>query len=142
MKNWEKEASHKTEINQWRTVDPEQYTFATNGGPKSSAADMVKIGTYNALIGESEYYASSKLNFDLSHKVFRQALGTGFAWEVLEVYSGPPTVVFKWRHVSIFPRDLKGGAAGCDSYCKYAPKFGQVRLQSGPVHFGAIGIER
>lgn len=21
-----------------------------------------------------------------------------FAWEVLEVYSGPPTVAFKWRH--------------------------------------------
>jgi len=64
---------------------------------------MIKIGTYNALIGESEYYAASRIMDSVdSHKVFRGCLRSGFAWECLDVYSGPPRVAFKWRHVCPF----------------------------------------
>jgi len=31
-----------------------------------------------------------------------------FAWEVLEVYSGPPTVAFKWRHWGVMKNDYVG----------------------------------
>lgn len=31
-----------------------------------------------------------------------------FAWEVLEVYSGPPTVAFKWRHWGWMKGDYVG----------------------------------
>lgn len=31
-----------------------------------------------------------------------------FAWEVLEVYSGPPTVAFKWRHRGWMKGDYVG----------------------------------
>ncbi|CAG8624818.1 2814_t:CDS:2 [Funneliformis caledonium] len=91
VKNWEKEASHKPKATDWRTIDHKVYRFSTNGGAWSTAEDMIKIGTYNALIGESEYYAASRIMDSVdSHKVFRGCLRSGFAWECLEVYSGPP----------------------------------------------------
>ncbi|CAG8572268.1 1763_t:CDS:2, partial [Acaulospora colombiana] len=90
VKNWEKEASHKIKAEQWRTIDHKVYKFSTNGGPWSTAEDMLRIGTYNALIGESEFYSASRLNFEESHNVFRNSLTSGFAWEVIEVFSGPP----------------------------------------------------
>ncbi|CAG8473502.1 8007_t:CDS:2 [Funneliformis mosseae] len=101
VKNWEKEASHKPKATDWRTIDHKVYRFSTNGGAWSTAEDMIKIGTYNALIGESEYYAASRImNSVDSHKVFRGCLRSGFAWECLEVYSGPPRVSFKWHLIA------------------------------------------
>ncbi len=37
-------------------------------------------------------------DFEKSHDLFRGALVNGFPWEVLKVFSGPPNVVFTWRH--------------------------------------------
>lgn len=54
-------------------------------------------GTYSAVIAPNKYYGPSFLEFDESHKTFRDMM-PNFAWEVLEVYSGPPVVAFKWRH--------------------------------------------
>lgn len=31
-----------------------------------------------------------------------------FAWEVLEVYSGPPRVAFRWRHWGSMKNDYVG----------------------------------
>jgi hypothetical protein len=59
---------------------------------------MNKQGTYNALIGQTNYYDSDAISFEESHLAFKRSLGEGFAWEVLEVYSGPPNVTFTWRH--------------------------------------------
>jgi len=39
-----------------------------------------------------------ELSFDDSHALFRGAFTLGFPWEVLKVFSGPPNVVFTWRH--------------------------------------------
>ena len=35
------------------------HRFSCNGGEKHTAAEMVQIGTYNALIGEHAFYSSS-----------------------------------------------------------------------------------
>jgi len=58
---------------------------------------MADIGPYNLLVGETADY-TSKVSFEDSNKNFGSTFPEGFAWEVLEVYSGPPTVTFKWRH--------------------------------------------
>jgi hypothetical protein len=97
VKNWEIEASFKTSLAEWRTIDPSTYTFSLNGGPAQSGEHMLQVGTYNALIPSNEYYDPEQSSFDASHKSFKRMMPT-FAWEVLEVYSGPPVVVFKWRH--------------------------------------------
>lgn len=68
---------------------------------------MLQVGTYNALIPANQYYDPEKLDFSLSHKTFKRMMPT-FAWEVLEVYSGPPTVAFKWRHWGEMVNDYVG----------------------------------
>jgi len=98
VKNWEKEVSHKTDPKEWRTVDIENYKFSTNGGKWLNTDDMVRLGTYRALIGDSEHFMSSRISLEESHQIFHNCLTEGFAWECLEVLSPPPRVAFKWRH--------------------------------------------
>ncbi|ORZ02846.1 hypothetical protein BCR43DRAFT_482267 [Syncephalastrum racemosum] len=105
VKNWEKEMSYKMRADQIRTINPEKYRFSVNGGEWHTIEDMLKIGTYNALIGDTELYKASEADFSESHKLFKRCLRT-FSWEVLEVYSGPPTVAFKWRHWGLMTGDL------------------------------------
>ncbi|GLA02281.1 hypothetical protein AnigIFM60653_001684 [Aspergillus niger] len=107
VKNWEIEASFKTNLADWRTIDHETYHFTLNGGPPLSGEHMLKVGTYNALLTPSAYYDPANNDFEASHKSFKRMMPT-FAWEVLEVYSGPPVVVFKWRHWGFMARDYVG----------------------------------
>ena len=107
VKNWEIEASFKTKLSDWRTVDPQNYTFAINGGPPQDAEHMLKVGTYNAIIAPNSYYSSEYSDFSQSHKTFKRMMPT-FAWEVLEVYSGLPRVAFKWRHWGQMQSDYVG----------------------------------
>jgi hypothetical protein len=76
-----------------------------------SAQHMVNVGTYNALISPSEFYCPARASFDDSHKTFKSMMPT-FAWEVLDVYSGPPKVAFKWRHWG----EMKGDYVGVNEY--------------------------
>ncbi|KAK0912626.1 hypothetical protein LTR02_002778 [Friedmanniomyces endolithicus] len=107
VKNWEVEASFKPRLQDWRTIDHENYSFAINGGPPQSAEHMLKVGTYNAIIAPNEYYSPENSDFASSHKTFKRMMPT-FAWEVTEVYSGPPKVAFKWRHWGVMKNDYVG----------------------------------
>ncbi|KAH8652811.1 hypothetical protein BGZ60DRAFT_420288 [Tricladium varicosporioides] len=107
VKNWEVEASFKPDIEDWRTIDRPNYTFSINGGPPQSAEHMLKVGTYNAIITPNDFYDPTKSDFASSHKTFKRMMPT-FAWEVLEVYSGPPVVAFKWRHWGVMKNDYVG----------------------------------
>ncbi|KAL8720706.1 MAG: hypothetical protein Q9225_002472 [Loekoesia sp. 1 TL-2023] len=108
VKNWEIEASFKPELKDWRTVNHSKYTFAINGGPPQSAEHMLKVGTYNAIITEpNEFYSPRTSDFASSHKTFKRMMPT-FAWEVQEVYSGPPQVAFRWRHWGDMKNDYVG----------------------------------
>jgi hypothetical protein len=107
VKNWEIEASYKLDLADWRTIDPAHYTFAVNGQPPTPAAHMLKVGTYNAIIAPNAYYSPEHSDFASSHVTFKSMMPT-FAWEVLEVYSGPPTVAFRWRHWGEMKNDYEG----------------------------------
>jgi hypothetical protein len=107
VKNWEVEASFKTSIDDWRTIDRENYSFAINGSEPEGAESMLRVGTYNAIIAPNEYYSPEYSDFASSHKTFKRMMPT-FAWEVLEVYSGPPTVSFRWRHWGQMKNDYVG----------------------------------
>ncbi|KAG2208171.1 hypothetical protein INT46_005846 [Mucor plumbeus] len=105
VKNWEKEMSYKLNADQIRTINKEKYRFSVNGKEWQSIESMLQIGTYNALIGDTELYKASEMDFSESHKLFKRAL-RAFSWEVITVYSGPPTVAFKWRHWGLNNGDL------------------------------------
>ncbi|KAF5361502.1 hypothetical protein D9758_006151 [Tetrapyrgos nigripes] len=107
IKNWEIEASYKMSLADWRTIDHANYTFSVNGGPSQSGEHMLKVGTYNAVVPPNEYYSPEHSDFSSSHVTFKRMMPT-FAWEVLEVYRGPPKVVFKWRHWGVMKNDYVG----------------------------------
>ena len=107
VKNWEVEASFKTDLKDWRTIDQPNYSFAVNGGAPQTGDHMLNVGTYNAIISSNQYYCPVKNDFAASHKTFKRMMPT-FAWEVIEVYSGPPTVTFRWRHWGVFKEDYVG----------------------------------
>ena len=67
----------------------------------------MQVGTYNGIIAPNEYYSPENSDFASSHKTFKRMMPT-FAWEVLEVYSGPPRVAFRWRHRGVMKNDYVG----------------------------------
>jgi hypothetical protein len=92
------EANFKINPQQWVSVVNDQFRMSTNGGRTYTVSDVVESGTYKLLIGNTEHYKASEENFETSTNLFHTAFPDGFLWEVLEVFSGPPTIAFKWRH--------------------------------------------
>ena len=108
MKNWEVEASFKTKLSDWRTINPDEYSFSINGREAQSGEEMLRTGTYNAIIQPgNEYYSPENSSFAQSHKTFKRMMPT-FAWEVLDVIGAPPVVGIKWRHWGVMKDDYVG----------------------------------
>ncbi|KAI4388253.1 hypothetical protein MLD38_000597 [Melastoma candidum] len=113
IKSWEMEVSHKTRVQDMRTISPGKFSLVVNGRQGLSAEEVLSIGSYNSLLKTSlpeefQYYKPEKETFESSHEAFRSAFPRGFAWEVLEVYSGPPVIAFKFRHWGYFEGPFKG----------------------------------
>ncbi|OIT01861.1 PREDICTED: pathogen-related protein [Nicotiana attenuata] len=115
IKSWEMELSHKTRVKDFRTINPEKFKLFVNGREGLSAEETLKVGSYNALLKSSmpeefKYYKADEESFESSHDAFRSAFPRGFAWEVINVYTGPPVVTFKFRHWGFFEGPFKGHA--------------------------------
>lgn len=126
------EASHKVNPREWLTIDMDNYKFSCNGQEKFTADQVIEQGTYNVLIGQTNYYDSRQISFEESHAVFKKSFSQGFAWEVLEVYSPPPTVTFKWRHFGLMMnefscRGLSGHVYRVDPTKKMVEIFGMCK---------------
>ncbi|MEQ9668431.1 ester cyclase [Coleofasciculus sp. G2-EDA-02] len=111
VKTFEMEASHKTNPQQWLSIVTDKFRMSSNGGPEYTAEDIVEAGTYNLFLGDTEDYRSSEESFDSSYQLFHRAFPKGFHWELMEVLSGPPNVVFKWRHWGTFSGSFKNYTA-------------------------------
>ncbi|MGK7914931.1 MAG: ester cyclase [Prochloraceae cyanobacterium] len=111
VRTFEMEVSYKTNPQQWLSVVADKFKISTNGKKAYTAQDVVEQGTYNLFIEPNEHYNSQEETFESSAELFHKAFPDGFLWEVSEVLSGPPKVIFKWRHWGTF-----SGA-----YKEYAP---------------------
>ncbi|TVU35200.1 hypothetical protein EJB05_17078 [Eragrostis curvula] len=103
IKTWEMELSHKARLSDFKSVSPGRFSLSVNGGPARTGEETLAIGSYNALLASpvlasSGAYDAAAETFQSSHDLFRSAFPRGFAWEVLKVFSGPPVIVFKFRH--------------------------------------------
>jgi hypothetical protein len=107
---FEMEVSHKKDPTRWVSMVNERFRTRVNGGAWADAAAIAERGSYNILIGDNLFYAAEQESFDSSHETFHRAFPGGFLWEVLEVYSAPPVVSFKWRHWGSFQGEYKGFA--------------------------------
>ncbi|KAI4333557.1 hypothetical protein L6164_018345 [Bauhinia variegata] len=115
IKSWEMELSHKTRLQDFKTINPEKFKLFVNGREGLSAEETLSLGSYNALLKSSlpeefKYYKADEESFESSHEAFRSALPRGFAWEVIKVYTGPPEIAFKFRHWGFFEGPFKGHA--------------------------------
>ena len=107
VRTFDVEANFKINPQQWISVVNEQFRMSTNGGPSYTLSDVVESGTYKLLIGNTQHYKAAEENFETSTNLFHTAFPDGFQWEVLEVFSEPPTVAFKWRHWGHFRGQYK-----------------------------------
>ncbi|XP_013399413.1 pathogen-related protein [Lingula anatina] len=108
VKTFEMEVSHKKNPQEWKSVAYDVFKMQINGGKYFSADELADIGSYNALLADAPLYKASEETFESSHNDFRGAFPGGFAWEVLEVISGPPVVTFTWRHWAKWTGPYKG----------------------------------
>jgi len=97
VKSWEAEIQHKLIPKQIDSIDQKHFSMATNNKTPWKIKDIIKKGTYCCLL-EGVEHPVMKMNFKESNQYFNDKFATGFAWEVTKVYSGPPKVVFSWRH--------------------------------------------
>ncbi|PON75661.1 NTF2-like domain containing protein [Parasponia andersonii] len=115
VKSWEMELSHKTRLQDFKSINPEKFKLFVNGREGLTGEETLKVGSYNALLKNSlpkefQYYKAEEESFESSHEVFKSAFPRGFAWEVVQVYSGPPLIAFKFRHWGLFEGPFKGHA--------------------------------
>ncbi|KAL0362615.1 UNVERIFIED_CONTAM: Pathogen-related protein [Sesamum calycinum] len=115
IKSWEMELSHKTRIQDFRTINPDKFKLIVNGREALSAEETVSLGSYNSVLKSSmpdefKYYKAHEETFDSADDAFRTALPRGFPCEVVAVYSGPPVITFKFRHWGYFEGPFKGHA--------------------------------
>ncbi|KAK7244163.1 hypothetical protein RIF29_38981 [Crotalaria pallida] len=115
VKSWEMELSHKTRLQDFKTINPEKFKLFVNGREGLSGEETLNIGSYNALLKSSlpkefQYYKAEEETYESSHDAFRSAFPRGFAWEVISVYSGPPVITYKFRHWGYFEGPFKGHA--------------------------------
>ncbi|MBD2441490.1 ester cyclase [Nostoc sp. FACHB-110] len=107
VRTFDIEANFKTNPQEWISVVQDQFRMSTNGGTSYKLEDLVQSGTYKLLIGNTSKYQASEEDFESSTNLFHTAFPDGFLWEVLEVYSAPPTIAFKWRHWGHFRGNYK-----------------------------------
>ena len=110
VRTFEMEISFKSNPQQWLSLVNDLFRVSTNGGVEYTAADLAAQGSYNLFMADSEHYKASEETFESSGQLFHTAFPKGFLWEVLEVFSAPPNVSFKWRHWGHFDGQYKDHA--------------------------------
>ncbi|XP_065880673.1 pathogen-related protein-like [Euphorbia lathyris] len=116
LKTWEMEVFHKVCFDDYKSIDPNNYTFSLNGMKAVTLEGKKKLGGgYNTFLQTSlpvkyRAYDPDKETVDTSHVAFTTAFPRGFAVEILHVYSGPPVIVYKFRHWGYMEGPFKGYA--------------------------------
>ncbi|CAL4950794.1 unnamed protein product [Urochloa decumbens] len=113
LKTWEMELVHKVRTQDQKTVNSAKYSASTNGMKPLTRAEVMAIGGYNNFLRtklppEHRIFDPDQETPDTAMDTFLTAFPRGFAIEVLEVYSGPPKVAFKFRHWGYMEGPFKG----------------------------------
>ncbi|XP_068325296.1 pathogen-related protein-like [Pyrus communis] len=116
VKTWEMELFHKSNPDDFKTLDPNKYTVSVNGRKGINIEEIGKIGGgYNSFLQTSlpeklRGYNPDEETAESSLKSFTTTFPRGFALEVLQVYSGPPEIIYKFRHWGYMEGPFKGHA--------------------------------
>uniref|UniRef100_A0A7N0VGB9 Pathogen-related protein n=1 Tax=Kalanchoe fedtschenkoi TaxID=63787 RepID=A0A7N0VGB9_KALFE len=116
VKTWEMEMFHKKRAQDIKSIDTHKYTFNLNGRKALNLKEIGESGGgYNPLLQTSlpdkyRSYNPDVENYESSHVAFTTAFPRGFAVEVIQVYSGPPKIAYKFRHWGIMEGPFTGHA--------------------------------
>ncbi|CAA3020360.1 Hypothetical predicted protein [Olea europaea subsp. europaea] len=116
VKTWEMELVHKADPNQYKTLDAKKFKLGVNGRKFLTLEEIVKVGgSYNVFLQTSlptplRFYNPEDETADSSQTLFKTTFPRGFALEILEVYSEPPKIVYKFRHWGFMEGPFKGHA--------------------------------
>ncbi|GER47856.1 pathogenesis-related family protein [Striga asiatica] len=116
IKTWEMEIVHKANPQDCKTFDPKNFVIGINGKRYYTLEEVGKIGgsyqifLQTSLPPELRMYNPDNETYDSSQTAFKQVFPRGFAVEILEVYSGPPVIAYKFRHWGYFEGSFKGHA--------------------------------
>uniref|UniRef100_A0ACD5VZL3 Uncharacterized protein n=1 Tax=Avena sativa TaxID=4498 RepID=A0ACD5VZL3_AVESA len=114
LKTWEMEMIHKVRPEDHKSVKSGQgYSASTNGMKPLTRKEISALGGYNMFLAttlppEHRIYDPDKETVESGNSTFLTAFPRGFAIEVLDVYSGPPRIAFKFRHWGYMEGPFKG----------------------------------
>ncbi|CAE8584125.1 unnamed protein product, partial [Polarella glacialis] len=108
VKTWEFERSHKLDPAKHKTVDQEKFMVGHDGQKMFNNTEANQVGNYNVLLeGVAPDLWAPGQSWHDTHQHLKDAF-SAFPWEILKVFSGPPTVAFSWRHWAHFTGTYKG----------------------------------
>ncbi|XP_027093368.1 pathogen-related protein [Coffea arabica] len=116
VKTWEMEIVHKVNPDEYKTLDAKKFTLGINGRKALTLEEAGKLGgSYNVFLQTGlpenfRVYNPANETAESSQKVFTTTFARGFAVEILQVYSGPPLIVYKFRHWGFMEGPFKGHA--------------------------------
>ncbi|CAM0880755.1 unnamed protein product [Alopecurus aequalis] len=107
------EMVHKVRPEDQKSVNHKNYSMSNNGMKPLTWKDTTAIGGYNAFLAttlppEHRIYDPARETAESGMSTFLTAFPRGFAIEVIEVYSGPPRIAFKFRHWGYMEGAFKG----------------------------------
>ncbi|XP_074312485.1 pathogen-related protein-like [Silene latifolia] len=114
VKTMEMELFHKANPNDYKAIDPTRFLFAVNGRKPLTLEELGKLGGgYNGFLQtslpeEMRLYDFTKETKESSHQLFTTTFPRGFALEIIQAYSGPPLMVYKFRHWAYMEGPFKG----------------------------------
>ncbi|KAM7253181.1 hypothetical protein ACFE04_025799 [Oxalis oulophora] len=114
VKTFEMELFHKPRAEDYKSLDPKKFTMTVNGRkPRNQKDIQAHGGPYNTFMQTSlpknlRIYDPEEETILSAHSAFTGTFPRGFALEILQVYSGPPSIVFKFRHWGYNEGPFKG----------------------------------
>ncbi|KAL3641156.1 hypothetical protein CASFOL_016124 [Castilleja foliolosa] len=116
IKTWEMELVHKANPDEYQTLDPNKFTIGINGKRYFTLKEIGKLGgSYQVFLQTSlpvglRMYNPDEETYESSQSTFKQVFPRGFALEILQVFSGPPVIAYKFRHWGYFEGAYKNHA--------------------------------
>ncbi|KAL6515456.1 hypothetical protein OROHE_018490 [Orobanche hederae] len=120
VKTWEMELVHKANPDDYKTLEPKEFIIGNNGKRYFTLEEVKEIGgSYQVFLQTSlppalRLYNPDEETYESSQSAFKQVFPRGFAFEILQVYSGPPVIAYKFRHWGYFEGSFKEYASTGD----------------------------
>lgn len=91
-----------------------------------------------SLPDEFRCYNPAEETVDSAHRAFTTAFPRGFALEILHVYSGPPLIVYKFRHWGYMDGPFKGHAPTGEKVELFGMANFEVNKSSCHTYYGSF----